>query len=438
MTDDTIKAKNTLAGLPNELLVKVISFVDFSTRNMLNVSIVSKDFHAVTTKSKQLLLARIAEEQCPLADYLRIVRGPYTVRDLIRMTSQTKFIDRIAVTTIRDSFPHYEKSQKVNAITRLRLGLHLVQTLGPIIGTEISTTICTIFMGWEALWLIRYATIHVCAHLRRSLKTQAVLRPAVSLDDFESLNTSAVEELLLRRSVQVIEVLSCPVDNIRASLLQLRSLSFETKASQSAYCFPWIKTLHECFGDISAATGPHLPYLPSDLRGLSFAQISTNTLLSALVLAPDTAPFLEENDSLRVRTLQTMGQHLCISAKARQEGQPVTALDPVFDLTFQFAKSADWNGIIESLVLNPPENVLDVLSKEDKIIENAVKGLREFVVFEKSYEMQNLAAIVRARKTPGVCTYLWTMDLFDQVKRMQASFKERENKDDTGTDAVEG
>jgi hypothetical protein len=292
----------SLVELPNELILRIIAAVEFSSGNLLNVSLINHHINELMAEHRGGLLKDIAMLQFPDASYL-LHHGPHTISTIRELKLESENLEQIIATSISTT----KDSHKQALAARLRLGLYLLRSLATFKMAptdQVRWAICTQVLGFELLSLIRFTAAHLMIYLRKKLETQ-MPEGAYSLPDI------IIENKLLMDDVEDIVALFADHSHLPRHVSRPQNaqpigggnpLPLGLRLFQQRLSFVWIKCLSEVFENISVLSGSFSPASDTQ-RAFTPGEVFENALLYELT-SSDEAIYLPQEAATALDRLQ--------------------------------------------------------------------------------------------------------------------------------------
>jgi hypothetical protein len=353
--------------LPIEVLLAIITILDFSPDTMLIMSLINKRVQQLMIGSKQLLLNAIAELQFPEADCLREDEGDHSITSLQRLKDNTE-----AVRDILNSLPQETPLPKMICLSH---GLHIIQRLadmGLAQYAHISWTICSSILTWNIIALIRYTATHLAGYL-----THAVRSTGVSTYDFKAVQ---LETMLLTSGIGSLTRLygtiatinsAATIDKVWIDFINIRD--FEMFPSDKA-SVPWVNILYGLL-DSSQQVAAVLRRMHTAPRRLSSVEVFTNALIMDIVR--DHTELCSSSVRTHLQSFHTAAERLAASLDG-------SLLDPRTFSSLTEANAYPWDSLPTAFVDWAMCTMMRMTDLSRNILSDAARGLNMFAEFDQS------------------------------------------------------
>jgi hypothetical protein len=354
--------------LPNEVLLAIITIVDFSPDTMLSMSLINKRVQQLMVDSKQLLFNAIAELQFPEANCLRGDEGDHSIASLKKLKEDTE--------AVRDILNFLPQDTPLPKMICLSHGLHIIQRLADMELAQyahISWTICSSILTWNIIALIRYTTTHLARYL-----THAVRSTGVSTYDFKAVQ---LETMLLTSGIGSLTRLygtvatinsAATIDKVWIDFINIRD--FEMFPGDKA-SVPWVDILYgllDSSQQVAAVLGRMHTTAP---RRLSSVEVFTNALIMGIVT--DHTELCPSSVRTHLQSFQTATERLAASLDG-------SLLDRRTVSSLTEANAYPWDSLPTALVDWAMCTMMRMTGLSRKILSDAARGLNMFAQFDQS------------------------------------------------------
>jgi hypothetical protein len=290
----TTRTPKSLLSLPNETILKIITFIPFSTETFMNMSMVNHHIHGLISDSKQLLVNEVAEIQFWEAHLIREDNDAHSIASLTSLQEASDLVETVVRATIEDFQALCNEELDQIEVAYLRAGLHVIKSLaGPHTGDfdEYDWSLRFLTLGIKTMLLIRFVSMH--------LKYVFIARIS-ELPDREqyrermtrvSLTTAAFESMLLKLGLERFASLFIHAQPFRHNEANAAAIHDFTRSFEAVeYQIPmrWSYCLYNAFGTYPASLG----LLSNEERNPAgtLTNVLLFTLASKLEKEPTTLP----------------------------------------------------------------------------------------------------------------------------------------------------
>jgi hypothetical protein len=414
----------SLVELPNELILRIIAAVEFSSGNLLNVSLINYHINELMAEHRGVLLKDIARLQFPDANYL-LHHGPHTLGTIQELRHESENMEKIIATAISKT----KDSDKQALAARLRLGLYLLRSLATFKMAptdQVRWAICTQVLGFELLGLIRFTAAHLMIYVRKRLENQMpegaydlpdiIIENKLLMDDVEDVVALFADRTHLPRHVSQPQN-PHPIGGGNALPLGLRLF-------QQRLSFVWIKCLSEVFENIAVLSGRFSPVSDTQ-RAFTPGEVFENALLYELT-SSDEAIYLPQDAATALDRLQraaeTFHQVASLqdppveSSEVSSQNSHTTRLQRHL---FISAMNFKWDAYLARELTAWVGNVGSPVYDPDRLQLQARAAVDELRSILRKDSIRALIQEITSRDLPSHGTFLLTRKLFKQWKEAQ-------------------